>query len=1089
MISRILRIILSNSLVFVSFCGIVFSQPITEKGYYLSISNFTPKEYKARPQNWSIVEDKRGVLFFGNNHGVLEYDGTYWNLINANHQIVRSLAVDSSGIVYVGGVNDFGYLKPGPLGELNYQSLLPASDSLEYEFEDVWNTHGTSEGVFFQAMYTLFFWNYDTLIKWNTETVFDESFWIMDRLYIREAGKGLLVLQDDSLVLVPGGEKFRDQSVEAMIPYQESDILVFTEDQGLYHLETGRDQEITRLIRHFNEIDNFLFEGSISCAVRVSRNQFAIGSEGNGVIVYNQMNDQFDFINYTSGLQDEVVYDVMLDSRGNLWMALHNGISMSPASSSVTTFGYNSGIKETVEGITRYNRKLFIASFMGIHYLDVYQTSDDIPDIIYNHMYSRPGFRDTETTEEECFGVSKFNSHEEDLLLYAGYSGVYHMAKDFRSELVLECIPWAMHQSKTYPERVVIANSYGIETVYRKNNKWIHEDPPEMTEGDCRVIVEDKEGSIWVGASRPGAIYKLDFSKPGLGSAPTVIEYYTGDMLPEGDICLAMYGDSLLAGTSEGLYIYHPASDEFRPEKRFGAEFGDGTRGIHRISVDHEGLIWLVTYFNKDQQYETGYFQQSGNGSFTWVKEPFLGFSKGQIHNIFHDPDGVTWLGGPDGLFRYDRNIELDYELDYNVLIRKILISGDSMIFAGTFTDEGGRPISHQDPDKAPVIRYRYNDITFEFSAPNNQDGTPVLFSHYLEGFDEDWHDWSTENRREYTNLPERTYTFHLRARNLYDHESEGTSYTFIIKPPWYRTFPAIAGFLILGIAVVWLIIVLYTRGLRAIIRERTAEIRQQKDVIEEKNKDIMASISYAQRIQEALLPPGDYIDGLFPERFIFYRPRDIVSGDYYWMIGKNGRIICVTADCTGHGVPGAMMSMMGMSFLNEITSKDDHLHSEEILNMLRSQIVTSLRQRGVQGESQDGMDMALYIIDREKMELEFSGANLPLYLFRNKELKIIEYDRMPIGISSKLKTPFTRHTIPLQPGDMLYTFTDGYQDQFGGPRNKKFMIKRFRQLMCDIHDKSLNQQKKFLQKTLEEWMQESSSIQVDDITVIGVKI
>ncbi|NTV27237.1 MAG: hypothetical protein HGA93_00930, partial [Methanothrix sp.] len=203
--------------------------------------------------------------------------------------------------------------------------------------------------------------------------------------------------------------------------------------------------------------------------------------------------------------------------------------------------------------------------------------------------------------------------------------------------------------------------------------------------------------------------------------------------------------------------------------------------------------------------------------------------------------------------------------------------------------------------------------MTFEYSAPNNEDGTPVVFSEWLEGFDEGWSNWSAEYRQQYTNLREKSYTFHLKAKNLYDHESIETTYSFVIKPPWYRTIPAYIAFVILSAALVLLIVVLYTRELRRIIRLRTAEIRMQKDKIEAINRDIMDSIQYAQKIQNALLPPGDYIDSLLPERFILYHPRDVVSGDFYWIVGAKNKVISVTADCTGHGVPGAMMSMLGM--------------------------------------------------------------------------------------------------------------------------------------------------------------------------------
>ncbi len=180
-------------------------------------------------------------------------------------------------------------------------------------------------------------------------------------------------------------------------------------------------------------------------------------------------------------------------------------------------------------------------------------------------------------------------------------------------------------------------------------------------------------------------------------------------------------------------------------------------------------------------------------------------------------------------------------------------------------------------------------------------------------------------------------------------------------------------------------------------------------------------------------------------------------------------------------------MSMLGMTFLNEITSKADDIHANEILDQLRDQVVKSLRQTGETGESQDGMDLALFILDTEKMKLEFAGANNPLFLFRNKELEIIKPDKMPIGISLKIDLPFTNHVIDVKKGDLLYTFSDGYPDQFGGPDNRKFMIKKFKLLLGEILEKPMDEQKKILEDTLKEWMAETS--QIDDVLVIGVKV
>ena len=288
-----------------------------------------------------------------------------------------------------------------------------------------------------------------------------------------------------------------------------------------------------------------------------------------------------------------------------------------------------------------------------------------------------------------------------------------------------------------------------------------------------------------------------------------------------------------------------------------------------------------------------------------------------------------------------------------------------------------------------------------------------------------------------------------------------------------------------IGIFIIMVIQLIRANNLK---KKANLELAQKNTLITEQKKEITDSIQYASRIQNAMLPPGDYIDHLLPERFIIFKPRDIVSGDFYYITEKDGKVICVAADCTGHGVPGAFMSMLGIAFLNEIISKHRDLpHTDEILEELRTHVIQSLRQTGKSGESQDGMDLALYIIDMETNKLEFSGANNSLLLFRNGEMIEKKADKMPIGIYSWVKKPFTRHNMDLQKGDMVYTFSDGYYDQFGGPKQKKFMFRNFKVLLKKIHTRPMKEQKRIMKETLEQWMAETS--QVDDILVVGVRI
>jgi len=299
----------------------------------------------------------------------------------------------------------------------------------------------------------------------------------------------------------------------------------------------------------------------------------------------------------------------------------------------------------------------------------------------------------------------------------------------------------------------------------------------------------------------------------------------------------------------------------------------------------------------------------------------------------------------------------------------------------------------------------------------------------------------------------------------------------------------AAAAILIITIIAIGVFIVMMIQLVRQnnLKKKANRELEQKNKLITEQKKEITDSIQYASRIQNAMLPPGDYLDNLMPERFIIYMPRDIVSGDYYYITERGGQIICVTADCTGHGVPGAFMSLLGIAFLNQILSKHAELHTDLILEELRSQVIASLHQTGKEGESQDGMDVALFILDPKTRRLEFSGANNSLLVYRNGDLIEARADKMPIGIHTRYKEAFTRHKLDLKKGDMLYTFSDGYPDQFGGPNQKKFMIKNFKKMLQEIHMKPMAEQKKIVQQTLRDWM--ASADQVDDILVIGVRI
>ncbi|MCH8317369.1 MAG: SpoIIE family protein phosphatase [Bacteroidetes bacterium] len=274
-------------------------------------------------------------------------------------------------------------------------------------------------------------------------------------------------------------------------------------------------------------------------------------------------------------------------------------------------------------------------------------------------------------------------------------------------------------------------------------------------------------------------------------------------------------------------------------------------------------------------------------------------------------------------------------------------------------------------------------------------------------------------------------------------------------------------------------------------ILEKSKKLEDAYDVITEKNKDITDSINYARRIQTAIFPPDELVKSLLKDAFILFKPRDIVSGDFYWLESQDGTVYVSAVDCTGHGVPGAFMSIIGYNMLNQAILEHGTRKASDILDELNKSVGNALRQTGEASSTKDGMDIALCALSSNNngTKLQYSGAYSPLYLIRNKKCIKTKADRFPIGNISEKQEKFTNHEFELQKGDIFYIFTDGYADQFGGPKDQKFKYKQFRELLLSIHHLPMEEQRSILDKTISEWMKDDKIEQTDDILVIGVRV
>lgn len=1068
---------------------------VGEKGV-LSVHNYPAKSYNAAPQNWAIQQDNRGVLYIGNNEGILEYDGVSWRLIEVDNETnVRSLAMDGTGRIFAGAYDEMGFLEPDPTGNMLYRSLRSFINKNDLGFGDVWSTVAAKNGIYFQTENKIFRWDGKVMKVWNAEKSFHRIFNVNEHIFVREREIGLSELINDHLVRIKGGEAFAEESIYSMVAMESGsaqDILICTKTKGLYVLKYLENSgQPACILENFNtQIDPFLTE-NISYHMLKSSSLYSIATVTNGVAVVDKEGRLSGMLNKQTGLEDETIYSQLVDASGNMWLATSNGLSKINIHSPVTAFADKNGLSGHVLDIVRHNGTLYVVTNHGVSFLQPGSLSKGT-------AFNPAHFENIPSAPEECWDLLSFQYGTHSSLLGVSSENIFSIDSQMKIKEVMKCRPWCIHQSKQDSARVFIGLENGIASMYWNGSQWLQEAAiPEIGES-VHSIDEDESGNLWLGHTT-GAI-RISFRQTDkaprrsmTGDSYIIAKYDTASGLPElKTVEIENVNGQMFFGCSDGCYTF--SENKFVRQTNFGTNFHDQTHQIHRISYERSsGNIWLETYLTDKYRFEFGYLKKEKDNSYSWNFTSFNPYSEEVIHAIFHDENGITWFGGSEGLYRYDANADVKESRPFHSIIRKVTIGMDSAIFNGAYFDSMNVTSLIQNQMLRSVLPFANNSIIFEYSSLDFLNEKTVKYQYFLEGFDKGWSNWKTETKTVYTNLPEGKHIFHVKARNILNQESIEATYEFTILPPWYRTWWAYLLYVLASAGFVWGVVTYTSRGLKAIIRERTAEIVKQKEVIEYKNRNITDSINYAKRIQEAILPSKELMRARFPDSFILYRPKDIVAGDFYWFAEKEGKFIVAACDCTGHGVPGAFMSLISYSLLNEVLLEKHFTNPAAALDTMKKGIIKSLGQTGQEGEQKDGMDMSLVSLEvkleggKAGNKLSFAGANNPVYLLRKGELIELAADKMPIGIYLGMEKPFTNREMMLEPGDTIYLFSDGYADQFGGKQGKKFTKKRYKELLLSIQHEPMSKQRDTLERTMDEWLGEQQ--QIDDVLVMGIRI
>jgi len=1007
----------------------------------------------------SIFQDKEGYLWFGTYSGVAKYNGRKMNIYNSENGLVGnsvfSIEQGKDGKMYFAGLDGISVLNKKTeelttyFKGIAFKGIYCTEDEIYfYGDEGICKLSENGEEIYLNKN-----------IKNLPTKVHSISKDPKSSQIVISSGKGLFILKDNHVTQI--SEEFILFSL-----YDTDGRLWISTKKGFYYSDVDIKNideaiQLNTLLNIQNEQIKEIKQTKDGSLWLISDFKiFQLLTLKQKPIVYDN----------NIGLLNHKINSFFVDNEENIWFGFSGGVQKLTNKSLRTLYPKN--LNSAINSVFKDgNGRVWIGMSTGIHYikgsllnftntLKLKDNSFVIAEASNNDIVIADT-KDLYIINSKTLKIKKhkifknvlfhlddiFISKQNEIFLLTGNAGIVYYLKDIKSELVKieNSQTILISQLVEFENKIIGANNSGL--VIFKNN----------------VFKSFKEINYHTWALHSDSVFN---SKNNT------------------------YDNILWIGTQNGLAKYNNDTIIFVNPELFS------NRLVTAIeNAENPDMLWLgtdrgVKYYNKILN--TVEFNIDS-------RDGLLG-NEISIDGLYLDKRNTLWIGTYHGIATFDIKKKKDEKFTPVCRIESIMINGEHII---------------KMPEK---LTSGQNNITFEISGLSFKDENSVKYDFYLQGLDNEYITTKgNENIANYPYLPPGNYSFKYRTKGKDGIWSYYQSVNFEIKKPFWLEWWFIVPVLLLVLFSFWLIskwrmriLQKQNEKLEEIVTERTAqvteknkeleaqkeEIKSQRDVAEgqrdeiaHQKKDIEDSILYAKRIQHAILPPEKLISRLMPENFILFKPRDIVSGDFYWAAEKNNITYYAAADCTGHGVPGAFMSMLGISFLNDIIrTTQKELSAAEVLDKLKAKVIEALHQTGEAQEAKDGMDISLCKIDPKKTVVEFSGAFNPLYIIRNGEIIIQDADRMPIGIYDfdDIDQHFTNNVIELQKGDALYTFSDGYVDQFGGPRDKKFMVGRFKKMLLEIQHMSMDKQRKYLDDTIEKWM--SDYEQIDDIIVIGAK-
>jgi len=1054
-------------------------QSYSQYGFQHNVTNYLPLEYKHHYQNWQSVQDEYGVMYFANGDGILIFDGENWDLImSKNKTNIMSLTISDEGQIYYGAKGEVGYLD-------HHENGIRFCHPIPFEQE-------TDE------LNLSFFWKIYT--EGNRLVVSSDTHWLYgDKNGLKSAtlpftitkcyySSGLLWGQTkDSHIFNLSFDSFFNSAepkwvkssvnfiISGVILLNENRILIASGVNGLFYYDLN-----TNTVEKFQSAIDKITDLRISDILKLENDLIAISTDNKGLYIINQLGAIVFHCDNESGLTTNKIRSVFEDRENLIWVNTDNGISKVHYNEPYTSL---TELNKTVSGVPNaikmHNDILYIATTEGIGAF--------ANDGNFNGSNLDLNF--------QTFDLASVGSE----LYCANTHGIYKIDTSNVSLIATGYARALLPISTTY---LVTGGRNKLTLLQKKDSTWM-ETATFNLKDEVLHLEQDPTNNLtlWAAFFSSGtARIAIDTITHSIDLKSYNLEHYNSN----GYILPFSYNDTVrFAPKSSGLFLFDTKNEIFYKDRFLNGLLGDSVNswlikedlnGI--LFVENSGPVAIIKTTNQKTEIDTSTLSD---------------FGLGYVNDLYCDSYGVSWFACDEGIVRFDPKSQEKEDVIYYTLLNTILVNNDSIILGGI--SEGNTSLKA----KSTPLDYQNRNISFSFSSPQFTNEKKVLYSYMLNGYDQDFSSPNKFNKAIYTNLNPGEYCFLVHSINEKGIKSKELEYYFTISKPWYLSYWAYLIYFILFILLIYILIYLNSirlkslnNKLKLIVEKKTTEIRLnrdelsiQKNKLEVSNREMIDSIHYAKRLQRAILPSMNRIQEFFSKSFIYFQAKDIVAGDFYWFEkgDQDGVVYFAVADCTGHGVPGALVSVVCSDALNRALYAYNITKPNEILDKVNTIVIATFNDDEDNSSNvKDGMDISFCKYEYKNRKLSFSGAHNSIWILSKNRIENakllyekdgyqlfqLKADRQPVGSYYNVKS-FNLIETSLTQGDKLYLFTDGIIDQFGGEKGKKFKRINFYKLLFSIHLKPMKSQGKIIREHVSKW--KGSQTQTDDLCVLGIEI